>query len=159
MIYDTPKVAIFGALTRYVYSNLLFTQVGVAFLNIWIQSGSTMWLCDELLTIVVIALVNRFVHGRVPTAVSVCMKVQADLRVCCSHAPKTGFLASKPILLKLLDDVGKRGEIQGLSSILWKFINNTGERTFDFSWHENDCILTLCIQNCYEHHSLHNVTK
>ena len=65
-----------------------------------------------------IALVNRFVHGRVPTAVSVCMKVQADLRVYCSHAPKTCFLASKPILLKLLDDVGKRDEIQGLSSIL-----------------------------------------
>ena len=29
-----------------------------------------MWLCDELLTIVVLTLVNRFVHGRVPTAVS-----------------------------------------------------------------------------------------
>ena len=28
-----------------------------------------MRLCDELLTIVVIVLVNRFVHGRVPTAV------------------------------------------------------------------------------------------
>ena len=29
-----------------------------------------MWLYDELLTIVVIALVNRSVHGRVPTAVA-----------------------------------------------------------------------------------------
>ena len=50
----------------------LFTQVGVAFLlrlNIWIQSGSTMCICDELLTIVVITLANRFVHGPVPTAV------------------------------------------------------------------------------------------
>ena len=28
-----------------------------------------MCICDELLTIVVIALANRFVHGRVPTAV------------------------------------------------------------------------------------------
>ena len=28
-----------------------------------------MGLCDELLTIVVIALVNQFVHSRVPTAV------------------------------------------------------------------------------------------
>ena len=73
VIYDTPKVAIFGALTRYVYSDpSLYRQVGVAFLlrlNIWIQSGSTMWLCDELLTIVVLALVNRFVHGRVPSPV------------------------------------------------------------------------------------------
>ena len=74
VIYDTPKVAIFGALTCYVYSDpSLYRQVGVAFLlrlNIWIQSGSTMWLCDELLTIVVLALVNRFVHGRVPTTVN-----------------------------------------------------------------------------------------
>ena len=30
-----------------------------------------MRLCDELLTIVVLALVNRFVLGRVPTAVNV----------------------------------------------------------------------------------------
>ena len=29
-----------------------------------------MWHCDELLTIVVIALVNRFVHGHVPTPVN-----------------------------------------------------------------------------------------
>ena len=34
VIYDNPKVAIFGALTRYIYSDLFFTQVGVAFLNI-----------------------------------------------------------------------------------------------------------------------------
>ena len=32
VIYDTPKVAIFGALTRYLYSDFfLYTQVGVAF--------------------------------------------------------------------------------------------------------------------------------
>ena len=46
-----------------------FTQGRGCFPNIWIKSGSTTWLCDELLTIVVLALVNRFVHGRVPTAV------------------------------------------------------------------------------------------
>ena len=46
-----------------------FTQCRRCFPNMWIQSGSTMWLCDELLTIVVLALVNRFVHGRVQTAV------------------------------------------------------------------------------------------
>ena len=49
-----------------------YTQEGVAFLwgwIFWIQSGLTMWLCDELQTIVVIGLLNRFVHGRVPTAV------------------------------------------------------------------------------------------
>ena len=73
MIYDTPKVAIFGALTRYVYSDpSLYRQVGVAFLlrlNIWIKSGSTMWLCDELLTIVVLALMNQFVRDRVPSPV------------------------------------------------------------------------------------------
>ena len=33
VIYDTPKVAIFGALTRYIYSDFfLSTHVGVAFL-------------------------------------------------------------------------------------------------------------------------------
>ena len=33
VIYDTPKVAIFGALTRYVYSDtFLYRQVGVALL-------------------------------------------------------------------------------------------------------------------------------
>ena len=47
-----------------------FTQGRRCFPNIWIQSGSTTWLCDELLTIVVLALVNRFVNGRVPTAVT-----------------------------------------------------------------------------------------
>ena len=77
VIYDTPKVAIFWALTRYVNSeHSLYTKVGVAFLcfwNIWIQSGSTMWLCHEPLTIIVIALVNQFVHGRVPTAATCCM--------------------------------------------------------------------------------------
>ena len=29
-----------------------------------------MWHCDELLTIVVIALMNQFVHGHVPTPVT-----------------------------------------------------------------------------------------
>ena len=43
-----------------------FTQGNPCFPNIWIQSGSTTWLCGELLTIVVL---NRFVHCRVPTAV------------------------------------------------------------------------------------------
>ena len=47
----------------------LFTQGRRCFPNIWIQSGSTMWLCDELLTIVMLELVNRFVHGRVPSPV------------------------------------------------------------------------------------------
>ena len=47
-----------------------FTQGRRCFPYIWIKSGSTMWLCDELLTIVVLALVNWFVHGRVPTAVN-----------------------------------------------------------------------------------------
>ena len=31
-----------------------------------------MWLCDELLTFVVLVLVNLFVHGRVPSPVSTC---------------------------------------------------------------------------------------
>ena len=38
-----------------------------------------MCLCDELLTIVVLGLVNRFVHGRVPTAVSSAHMVGAIL--------------------------------------------------------------------------------
>ena len=46
-----------------------FTQGRRCFSDIWIQSGSTMWLCDKLLTIVVLPLVNRFVHGSVPLAV------------------------------------------------------------------------------------------
>ena len=68
MIYDTPKVAIFGALTCYVHSDLsLYTCVDVAFLYGRIFESNQDR--DELLTIVVIRLLNRFVHGRVPKAV------------------------------------------------------------------------------------------
>ena len=48
-----------------------------------------MWHCDELLTIVVLALVNRFVHGRVPTTVveilmgTNCAPLVADLFLFC----------------------------------------------------------------------------
>ena len=63
MIYDVPKLAFFGALTRYGHSDLsLYTQV---------QAGWTMRLCDELLTSVVSVLVIWFVHVCVPTTVRV----------------------------------------------------------------------------------------
>ena len=74
VIFDTPNVAFFIALTHYVYSDLsLHTMVGVCFplwSNICIQTGSTMSHCDDLLTIILLPLVNRFVHGHSPMAVT-----------------------------------------------------------------------------------------
>ena len=78
---------------------------------------------------------------------------------------------SAPVLLNLLNELGKRDKMRGLPSILSLFpnefnkFNNTGARMLDSIYHmtntlkshfgrKNVIILSLCTQRCYERHNV-----
>ena len=70
-----------------------------------------MWHCDELLTIVVIALVNRFVHSHVPTPVDPVAKVVFTTVIINKYAIQT-FLTKK-------SNLSSGNLLYVLQSILW----------------------------------------
>ena len=75
---------------------------------------------------------------------------------------------SAHVLLNLLNELGKRDKMRGLSSILSLFrnefikVNNTRARLLDSIYHlikshfcrKNVIILSLCTQRCYRRHSV-----
>ena len=78
---------------------------------------------------------------------------------------------SDHVLLNLLNELGKRDKMRGLSSSLSLFhneltkFNNTRARMLDFSyhmtntlksdfWRKNVIILSLCTQRCYGRHNV-----
>ena len=78
---------------------------------------------------------------------------------------------SVPVLLNLLNELGKRDKMRGLPSILSLFrsvfnkFNNTGARMLDSIYHMTNTlkshfgrkkviILSLCTQRCYERHNV-----
>ena len=76
---------------------------------------------------------------------------------------------SAHVLLNLLNELGKRDKMQGLSSVLSLFrnefnkFNNTRARMLDSIYHikshfcrKNVIILSLCTQRCY---GCHNISR
>ena len=94
-----------------------------------------------------------------------------SLRVVILHRFYRGSHMSAHVLLNLLNDLGKRDKMRGLSSILSLFhnefnkFNNTRARMLDSIyhmtntlksdfWRKNIIILSFCRQHCYGRHNV-----
>ena len=103
-------------------------------------------------------------------------KRQTSNEFCFSYITNGGSYNSANVLLNLLNELGKRDKMRGLSSILSIFrnelntFNNTRARLSDsiyhmtntlesHFWRKNAILLSLCTQRCYGRHNVSRKSK